>query len=446
MALQGTIQDFALPDIFQLIGMQRKTGILTLSHGPDTVTIKFLEGRVVEADTATQSLEDRLGSVLVRTGRIQQKQLDEALEIQRDTLQRLGHILVKRNYISTEDLVDALMVQSSQVIYRLFRWREGSYHFDAVDELDYDHNHSTPISSETILMEGARMVDEWPIIERRIPSDKVVLRKTEAAEQLDLAEDTEEAESEGAPEEQEFDFGVEIDLQPEQPEAVAQEDNAEPAIKLSLEDRQVLRLVDGERTVREIVDLLPLAEFETFRALSDMLTRQLLEHVKVQRGDKQETAANRGVLSAILAGASKVAILALALGAIVTLPSNSFAPWAVVERTPTTDRLRLFAAMARMERIEKAVQVFYLDSGIFPTDLTDLVQYGYMHVSALRDPWGRPYEFQISPGGYQLLGRDAAGDSRPQLTISRTFSAVQRMMLPDGVAGAEAPLPDPDPG
>ena len=278
MALQGTIQDFALPDIFQLIGMQRKTGILTLSHGPDTVTIKFLEGRVVEADTATQSLEDRLGSVLVRTGRIQQKQLDEALDIQRDTLQRLGHILVKRNYISTEDLVDALMVQSSQVIYRLFRWREGSYHFDAVDELDYDHNHSTPISSETILMEGARMVDEWPIIERRIPSDKVVLRKTEAAEQLDLGEDTEEAESEGAAEEQEFefDFGVEIDLQPEQPEAVAQEDNAEPAIKLSIEDRQVLRLVDGERTVREIVDLLPLAEFETFRALSDMLTRQLL--------------------------------------------------------------------------------------------------------------------------------------------------------------------------
>ena len=40
-------------------------------------------------------------------------------------------------------------------------------------------------------MEGARMVDEWPIIERRIPSDRIVLRKTEAAGQLDLDDESE---------------------------------------------------------------------------------------------------------------------------------------------------------------------------------------------------------------------------------------------------------------
>ena len=91
MALQGTIKDFALPDIFQLIGLQRKTGVLTLKHGPETVTIKFLEGQVVEADMASESLENRIGTVLVRTGRISQPQLDEALGIQRSTLQRLGH-------------------------------------------------------------------------------------------------------------------------------------------------------------------------------------------------------------------------------------------------------------------------------------------------------------------------------------------------------------------
>ena len=32
MALEGTIKDFGLPDIFQLIGLQRKTGLLTLKH------------------------------------------------------------------------------------------------------------------------------------------------------------------------------------------------------------------------------------------------------------------------------------------------------------------------------------------------------------------------------------------------------------------------------
>ena len=47
MALVGTIKDFGLADILQLIGLQRKTGILTLDNGTDRVTVKFLEGAVV---------------------------------------------------------------------------------------------------------------------------------------------------------------------------------------------------------------------------------------------------------------------------------------------------------------------------------------------------------------------------------------------------------------
>ena len=82
MALQGTIKDFALPDIFQLIGLQKKTGILTLSNDDDTVTLKFRVGEVVGADSPARTLEDRLGEVLVRTGVITQAQLEEALKAQ----------------------------------------------------------------------------------------------------------------------------------------------------------------------------------------------------------------------------------------------------------------------------------------------------------------------------------------------------------------------------
>ena len=105
MALEGTIKDFALPDIFQLIGIQRKTGILTLESDKDAVTIKFLEGQVVGADKRSESVEERLGEVLVRTGRLTAAQLQDALQSQKDTLQRLGHILVKSGQISEEQLV-----------------------------------------------------------------------------------------------------------------------------------------------------------------------------------------------------------------------------------------------------------------------------------------------------------------------------------------------------
>ncbi|HJQ98388.1 MAG TPA: DUF4388 domain-containing protein, partial [Candidatus Polarisedimenticolaceae bacterium] len=185
MALEGTIRDFGLADILQLIGIQRKTGVLSLDNGQEAVTVTFLDGHVVGADTKERNLEDMLGSVLVRTGRVTDAQLREALRLQRETLQRLGYILVRQRFISEEDLVEALRIQVTQIVYRLFRWRDGKYQFSPKDHMDYDTEHFQPIAAETILMEGARMIDEWPIIERRIRSSTLVFRKTQAAAALE---------------------------------------------------------------------------------------------------------------------------------------------------------------------------------------------------------------------------------------------------------------------
>jgi hypothetical protein len=68
MALEGTIRDFGLPDIFQLIGLQRKTGLLTLKSEHESVVVTFENGMVVMADSSSKRLEDRLGNVLVKQG------------------------------------------------------------------------------------------------------------------------------------------------------------------------------------------------------------------------------------------------------------------------------------------------------------------------------------------------------------------------------------------
>ena len=58
----------------------------------------------------------------------------------------------------------------SQIVFRVFRWRDGRYQFNAADAVDYDRENFVPMSADFILMEGIRMVDEWPIIEKKIPS------------------------------------------------------------------------------------------------------------------------------------------------------------------------------------------------------------------------------------------------------------------------------------
>lgn len=397
MALEGTIQDFALPDIFQLIGIQRKTGILTLQNGEDSVTIKFHQGQVVGADTRTESSEERLGTLLVRTGRITDAQLSEALREQRRTLQRLGFILVRSRYLGEEELVDALRTQASQIIYRLFRWREGSYHFDSQDDVDFDQKHVTPISSETILMEGARMIDEWPLIERRIRSPRTVFRRTPPTA-LDAGD------------------ALDVDRQagrmPRAPSA---------------EEQQILDLIDGRRTVEELGDLSTLGEFDTYRIVADLLARGLIEEARqLARAAGLAPARSRldQTVGAVLLGLVGLAVLA----SLLTLSATPLAPWRIGE-AGGGERLRRHASLARLERIESAVQVFYLDAGSFPRTLTVLTQNGYLTPADLQDPWGRSYHYELSPGGYRLVGRDGAGEPAPGLSISRSFSASQRMML-----------------
>src|SRR5881296_957220 len=107
MALEGTLRDFSLADIFQLIGIQKKTGVLTLKYDGEVVTVSFLNGNVVTADSLNKNLEDRLGTVLLRSGRLSDKQLQEALKLQKETLKRLGSILVDGRYIKEADLKEA---------------------------------------------------------------------------------------------------------------------------------------------------------------------------------------------------------------------------------------------------------------------------------------------------------------------------------------------------
>src|SRR2546427_13003343 len=100
MALEGTIKDFGLPDIFQLIGLQRKTGILTLNNEKDNVTVTFENGMVVMAHQTSKRLEDRLGNLLVKQGKLTKELRPEALETPKAPLRRLGHLPAAQNLTS----------------------------------------------------------------------------------------------------------------------------------------------------------------------------------------------------------------------------------------------------------------------------------------------------------------------------------------------------------
>jgi hypothetical protein len=114
---------------------------------------------VVMAGSDLKRMDDLLGQMLVKGGLINQSKLDEALQIQKDTLQVLGKILVDKGYIENDALRKSLLLQVQEAVYRILDWAEGNYDFED-KEVKYDNTLYTPLSTEYLLVEGQRVVSE----------------------------------------------------------------------------------------------------------------------------------------------------------------------------------------------------------------------------------------------------------------------------------------------
>ncbi|HEX8153936.1 MAG TPA: DUF4388 domain-containing protein, partial [Thermoanaerobaculia bacterium] len=410
MALEGTLKDFSLADIFQLIGLQRKTGVLTLRGKDDTVTVTFLDGKVVGADSLNRRLENRLGTVLMKRGVMTQDQLNRALEIQRETLQRLGFILTHYGIISADALRDAIEMQIMQIVYRLFRWKDGDYQFSQETTIEYDRDNVTPITAESILMEGARMIDEWPIIEKRIRSYDMVFRKKLTDQEIVVV---------GAEDVDEIDFDHDTAVKRKKKPVGSDQ------IRISQEEKGIYDLVDGTLTVGDIVEGSKLSEFDTNKALYELLTRDLIEEVRGKSAAtvvEQSTPLDESEVATTPVPLPLVIVLALlAIASLMTSvrnPLNSFSPFGRTGSAVHATRKAI--SMQRIETIGQAVEKYNVVNGRPPQRLQDLAPH-YIDEKLFSDPWGNAYKYLPRPERYLVIGFSADGRPDTDLFLSRAI-------------------------
>ncbi len=407
MALEGTLRDFSLSDIFQLIALQRKTGVLTLRSPEDVVTVSFLDGRVVGADSLNKRLEDRLGQVLLKTGTVTKEELEAALRKQMETLERLGHILIANRVVSRDELKKAFEQQILQIIFRVFRWQDGDYQFSQETSVDYDVELVNPLASESILMEGARMLDEWPIIEKRIPYRGVIFTVTPTGRQAEVSLDRESDDLET------FD----LELEPAIPAPPSSD-----KVRISVVERDIIALVDGVNAVDDIVRKSPHGEFDTCKALYTLLTRGLIRQAT---RDEIARASQRSASEALPAQGWRLnfpwlafLLLPLLVATVLLSPRNPADPLVGPGPKPL-QRLRAAASSARMTGIWHALQSRALLVGSYPENLSELGRERFVNLAFLVDPWGRPYRYVLREQSLLLAGNNASGAPDADLVSSQ---------------------------
>jgi hypothetical protein len=404
MALRGTLKDFALPDIFQLIGMQRKTGLLTLKSERETVTVVFENGMVVMADSTVRRLDDLLGNVLVRQGKLKKQDLDDALSQQRVSMQRLGYILTNQGYIDTDALKAALAEQVQQIVFRVFRWKDGQYDFDTSATIDYDRRQVTPVSTDHILMEGIRRVDEWPIIEKRIPSMRMVFRPLVAQDQIQTGASG--SGSGGASLEAAFDALDDKDAQAKPPS---------DGVVLSETESSVYALLDGKRAIVDVVELTGLSDFDVSRVIFDLIERNIVEPVGHQRDATvaREKVAKATTTSPALGIVLLVLVLAAAGVGLVFSYAKPFRVPGMSDLFPVErGTFERTLTVVRMERVNAALRAYFLNNGEYPQSLGELVNVSPPLVSPadLLDSEGVTFVYDRTPERVALAAISDTGE------------------------------------
>lgn len=234
MAIKGSLKEASLPDVLQLLALGRKTGCLAVADRHNFGYIYFDQGRICYASIVNR--RDRLGDILVKNNRISAAQLQQAVDLQtekRDT--KLGQILVEINAITREELEEYVRLQIEEAVYYLFTWNSGTFNFEAGVRPERE-DFLVSINPESLLLEGARRVDEWSLIEKKIPS-------------MDLI------------------FALDRDH-------LMQSD-----VTLSPAQQRIVPLLDGTRDAQQVFDDSGLIEFEAGKALFGLLTAGFVHRV-----------------------------------------------------------------------------------------------------------------------------------------------------------------------
>ncbi len=353
MELKGKIDNYGIADIFQLIGQQRRSGILTVRSGKNAAEVYFVQGMISRAHPSyTVPRENPFGECAVKAELISEKNLQKALAVQEQTLKTLEEVFVEMQFLEKLNIQKLNNFLLSETLYDVLQWTSGEYEF-TMKEVEHDERFYDSVSVDHILLDVLRMIDEEPDLLRRVPNYNIVFQKTSSSDDDEIG-------------------------------CVSSDDEDE-----EIYEHVVYSLVNGQNTVRDIIDQTLLGRYHTLNALvslieAGVITKTSLGKVEPQKAPPRKsrifTYFSYSVLPALL-----LIFVALKVGVTDVRTVRDCKQWfkpAFLERT-------------RLSKITNALNVYYLRHGTYPGSLSALVETGLLREADLSSINGPVYRYTL---------------------------------------------------
>jgi len=361
VALRGNLEDFGIADVFQLIGQQRKTGILELRGEGGRVELRFDRGAVVSAAPLRAQPHDALGEMLVRTGLLEPERLAALRRESEAAAQSVTALAIERGCLGPEQIQEIEDLLTRETFFAILRWRSGAFDFRA-EPVEHARAMESLHGAEQILMDGLRMLDEWQSFAQAVPAEDLVLAPAGDFE--------------------------------------AWREAAGPSAVPEAALERVFRLLDGRSDVRRVIDRSRLGTFDAARALAELRRAGIVAACEppsdLAPGPPATLRPGRGVSRAAVATAAPLVFLLLVASAALVGRGTGAAPVGFpIVRSPLAE-----ARAAHMARgLRHALEASRFETGRFPDSLDSLAGVG----AAMAAPGTRPYYYSLRSDGALLL-------------------------------------------
>jgi len=367
VALHGNLKDFGIAEVFQLIGQQRKTGLLEIT-GPDgRVELAFDEGAVVWASPLGESEFAVLGDRLVRCGLVTKPRLQELIKEGAASARALPTLLVSSGAVAQSDLDEINELLSRETIFAVMRWTGGSFHFDA-QPVHHNVEPDKLLAAEQILMDGLRMLDEFRAFQGLVPDEDMVF---EPVGQLEVYRQRVSGDARG------------------------RSDGAE----------RIFQLVDGRLPVRRIIDLSRLGTFEATRVLADLHSANMIQPATGAASSKASEPEEVGppLMERVKFALSAIVPVLLLGGLVWAGFEGRGAPTRLTGHPVPSSPLADIRQDFELRRLRHAIETRRMIAGDWPETLDAAATNDAEGVFALTDSDAAPYYYRRRDGGLLLL-------------------------------------------
>ncbi|UCG52367.1 MAG: DUF4388 domain-containing protein [Candidatus Latescibacterota bacterium] len=240
MSLEGNLSAFGLSEILQLIALQQKSGMLSISRQGSSMMLFFRDGKIISTRDRRRGVRDPIKDYLARYGILSRRELMRLTDISAESKIDVTDVIVSEGLLSEDDMKAHYRNHIQETVHDILTWEQCSYKFipgkDVIDGIKIWGE----FGIEGTLMESMRRIDEFPQMLDEFPDGALSINRTRKSDKKD---------------------------------------------GLSPNESAIMEMLSDERTVEDLVAHAKMPKFDTYEALKHLKEKGLVHVVEKQTAE-----------------------------------------------------------------------------------------------------------------------------------------------------------------